>query len=383
MTTAEPAPILFVHAADEAYGADRVLLDLVRGLRDRGRRVEVLVPDDLPPGWLSARLAEAGIDVRRGPLAPARRRYLRLAGLPAYLVDLIRARRFVRGRAVALRAGIVHMNTSALLVAAILGHPAGARLVWHIHEIIVRPRLLGRLFRWLPTARADRVVAVSDAVRRHLAGGRQASQRVVTVHNGIAPRERAPLASLAGDAPVVAFVGRLNRWKGHEIFVRAVTLLAPRWPMVRFVIAGDAPPGEEWRETDLDARVAAIGLGGRIERLGFIPDGASVLEAADVAVAPSTWPDPLPNVVLEAMRAGCAVVASNHGGAPEMIVDGESGVLVPPSDAAALTAAIDALLADPDRRARLGAAARARVASAFTIDRMLDEIERVYAELET
>ncbi|MCI0347430.1 MAG: glycosyltransferase, partial [Chloroflexi bacterium] len=292
--------VLVVHAADEAYGADRVLLDLVLGLRALGWRIEVLLPDDLPPGWLSSQLAAAGIAVRRGPLAPARRRYLQLLGLPFYAVALLRARRFIRQRADAICAEIVHVNTSALLVGAILGRPAGARLVWHVHEIVVQPRLIAWLFRRLPTLRAERVIAVSDAVRSHLLSAGGPADRVVTIRNGLGARDPAPRPALAGAGPLVVFLGRLNRWKGHEAFIEAAGRAAERAPEARFVIAGDAPPGEAWREADADARIAATGRAEQISRLGFVDDGAAVLDAADVVVAPSTWPDPFPTVILEA-----------------------------------------------------------------------------------
>jgi glycosyltransferase involved in cell wall biosynthesis len=377
----EPLDVLFMHASDEAYGADRVLLSLVLALKRDGRRVAVLLADDLPPGWLSAQLAEAGVPVERGPLAPARRRYLRLAGLPAYVRALLRARRHIRRRVRSLRARTVHVNTSALLVAAILGRPAGCRVVWHVHEIVVRPRLIAWVLRLAPTLTADRVICVSDAVRRHLTPLGLRARRVTTVHNGLPPRDPMPLPALAGEGPLVAYVGRLNRWKGYDLFVTALARVAPAHPAARFVIAGDPPPGEEWRTADLEERLAAADLTDRVLLPGFVADGAAVCDAADVVVVPSTWPDPFPTVVLEAMRAGCAVVAASGGGVPEMIEDGESGLLVPPGDAIALAEAISGLLSDPAWMNELGDAARARVGAEFSVEAMVAGIEAVYGDL--
>ncbi|HTI29790.1 MAG TPA: glycosyltransferase family 4 protein [Methylomirabilota bacterium] len=377
----QPVDVLFLHASDEAYGADRVLLSLVLALRDRGQRVAVILADDLPPGWLSSQLAAEGIAFERGPLAPARRRYLRLAGLPAYLRALIAARRHLRRRVRALHAQIVHVNTTALLVAAILGRPGGCRMAWHVHEIVVRPRPIAWLLRLAPVLTADRVICVSDAVRRHLTQWGLRAGRIVTVRNGIPPREPAPLAALSGDGPLVAYIGRLNRWKGYDLFVRALAQVAPAFPAARFVVAGDPPPGEEWRTRDLQERLAAAGLTDRVLTPGFIADGAAVCDAADVVAVPSTWPDPFPTVVLEAMRAGCAVVAASGGGVPEMVENGVSGVLVPPGDTGALADAISALLAEPRRMERLGEAARARVAAEFSVERMVEGVVAVYRDL--
>lgn len=373
--------ILILHGSDEAYGADRILLEVVRGLTAGGRQAIVLLPDDTSPGWLSAELGALGVPIRRLDLAVARRRYLRPAGLARYLRSLLKARKAIRRLAVAHGATVIHVNTSALLVGGLLGHPGGARLLWHVHEIVVRPRLLGWLFRLVPPLTGDRVIAVSDAVRQHLTPGGLFRGKVVTVHNGLPERSPAPHPGIVHTGPVVAFVGRLNRWKGHEVFVDAAARVAVSDEEVRFVIAGDAPAGEEEREAALDRQVAAAGLSSRIQRLGFVADGAAVLEAADVAVVPSTWPDPFPTVVLEAMRAGCAVIASDHGGAPEMIESGVSGILVPPGDAGALADAIVRLLEEPDVRTAMGNAARARFEREFRVERMVAEVEAVYRDL--
>jgi glycosyltransferase involved in cell wall biosynthesis len=103
-----------------------------------------------------------------------------------------------------------------------------------------------------------------------------------------------------------------------------------------------------------------------------------VFGAADVVAVPSTAPDPLPGSAVEAAAAGCAVVASAHGGLPEIIRDGETGRLVPPGDPAALAQAAAELLDDPGQRDRLGARAREEVRRRFAAGRLLDEIQALY-----
>lgn len=370
--------LLLVHPSDEPYGADRVLASLAAGLVAHGREVAVLLSDDQPPGWLTHRLAELGITVTRGPLAPARRRYLSLKGFPRYLHQLWRARRFIRSQARARDARLIHLNTSALLVGLVLGRPNGARLVWHVHEIVRGAGPLAWLFQVAPTLSSDRVIAVSHAVERHLAPFGRAKVRVVW--NGIADGQR-PVRHSRSDPVVVAFVGRLNGWKGYELFVTAVAAVGRLHRSVRFVVAGDPPEGEEWRTADLAERVAAAGLADRVELLGRVENPAPVFEAADVLVVPSVWPEPFGLVILEGMRAGCAVVAAAHGGAPEMITHDVTGLLVPPGDADALASAISRLTVDAPLRERLAAAARRRVAEQFTLERFIGGVEDVYREL--
>ena len=368
--------VLFVHPTDEAYGADRVLLRLATGLALRGWRVAVLLSDDQPPGWLTDGLTKASIEVARGPLAPARRRYLTPRALPSFVGRLLRARRWVRGEALQFAPAVIHVNTSALLVGAIIGRPGRARLVWHVHEIVIRPRLLSWAFRLAPTLTADRVVAVSRAVRDHISPGGLGRGKVTVIWNGIEDRHVEPLD--IGDVPVVAFIGRLNRWKGYDVFVEAVARIALEFPHARFLVAGDPPPGEEWRTTALLDRISRLGIADRVEIVGFESDVPALLDRVAVIATPSTWPEPFGLVTLEAMLAGRAVIATTHGGALDLIVPGTSGLLVPPGDPGALAAAIALLLRDAALRARLGAAARARAQTQFSCNRFLSGMECLY-----
>ncbi len=374
-------PILFLHPSDEGYGADRMLLETVEAARAQRRQVEVLLADDGPPGWLSAALAARGVDCKRVDLAPMRRRYLKPRSFLRLLRSMVRARRTIRARARAIDAEIVHVNTAALLVAAIVGRPNGARLVWHVHEIVQRPRLVALVFRTLPVAAADRVVAISQAVARHLRPSWLARRRVIVVHNGIAPRDRHPILLPGRGDPVVAFAGRLNQWKGYEIFVEAAQRVGSRNARVGFVIAGSPPAGEEWRNQDLKARADHSGLGDRITVLGYCQDVPALFDSAKIAVIPSLWPEPFGMVILEAMRSGCATIATNHGGATEIIQNEVSGLLVPPGDVEALAAAIERLVDDEPTRLRLGEAARRRATEDFGLDRFRSSLQAAWDSL--
>jgi glycosyltransferase involved in cell wall biosynthesis len=276
---------------------------------------------------------------------------------------------------------VIHINTTALLVGGLLGRPGGARRLWHVHEIVRSPKLLALMFRAAPLATADRVVAVSDAVVQNLIGRRVRRNRLRVVHNGIeAARFVDEAERRVGDFTTVVYLGRLNRWKGYEDFVEAASTVARSQPRARFVLAGDPPAGEEWRTADLRTRIEKAGLNSTVEVRGFVEDTRSFLRDADVVVIPSREPDPLPIVALEAMAAGCAVVATNEGGLPEMIRDEESGLLVAARDVPAIASAINRLVADPRLRARLGSAARERARADFGAERFISRMLEVVEE---
>lgn len=185
---------------------------------------------------------------------------------------------------------------------------------------------------------------------------------------------------MAPDAPVVFAAGRLVRKKGFEYLIDAVAALKPRRPAPRLVLAGGGD-----LDAELRGRAAARGIADRVTWLGTVAqsDVAGWLAAADVAAVPSVRDDAgnvdgLPNVVLEALASATPVVATPAGGIAAVAIDGETALVVPERDPAALASAIDELLGNPELRERVGRAARARVQARHTWERVAERFEAAY-----
>jgi glycosyltransferase involved in cell wall biosynthesis len=312
------------------------------------------------------------------PLAVVRRELVSPAGLgrlaAAWAADAGGLGRVARARHVAL----VHTNTSVTLGGAAAARVARIPHVWHVRE------LYAGFERWWPAYRrllasADALPCVSRATADQFPHG-----PAEVLHDGLGHvPARAPRAAARAelgvpeDAFAVAMLGRLSTWKGQDVLVDAVA----RVPGAVALIAGDAWRGDERHARELEARAAALGASDRVRLLGFRDDVGTVLGAADVVAVPSTSPDPLPNSALEAAAAGCCVVAAAHGGLPEIVRDGETGVLVAPRDPAALADALAALRDDPDRVRRLGAAAQADVCERFAPELLLERVQALYDRL--
>ena len=191
------------------------------------------------------------------------------------------------------------------------------------------------------------------------------------IPNGVAIDRSVP-ASAGRPVRTVLTVANLRPEKAHEILLEAAALLAGRHPNLRFLLAGDGP-----RRPELAARIASLGLGERVGLLGHRDDVPALLAQADVFVLPSRS-EAYPNAAIEAMAAGRPVVASGVGGLLDLIDHDRTGLLVPPDDPAALAGAIDALVSDPARAARLGAAAAAESAARHGFDRMVRAFEALY-----
>ncbi|WP_353473411.1 glycosyltransferase [Salipiger sp. H15] len=184
--------------------------------------------------------------------------------------------------------------------------------------------------------------------------------RLHIVHCGIDPARYAPSAH---DGQDLLFVGRLAGVKGVPLLLRALASLAPRHPALRLRLIGDGP-----ERAALEAMTRDLGIAGRTEFLGYRSQAevAEALAGADVFVLPS-FAEGVPVVLMEALAAQVPVVTTRIAGVPELVEHGTSGLLVPPGDAEALAAALEVLLADPDRRRAMGAAGRARVEAEFDV----------------
>ena len=197
--------------------------------------------------------------------------------------------------------------------------------------------------------------------------------RVTVVPNAV---PLAPASVHLAEPGRVLFLGRLESGKGVHELLDAVALLAPRFPNLRLVLAGEGDLAA-WRRA-ADAR----GIGARVELTGWLVAGARAeqLARAGVFCLPS-HAEGLPMALLEAMAAGKAVVASGVGGIPEAVRDGAEGLLVAPRDGAALAAALGRVLDDAVLRARLGAGARARVAQHYSTEAVCGRLAAIYNDL--
>jgi glycosyltransferase involved in cell wall biosynthesis len=279
-----------------------------------------------------------------------------------------------------LQYGAIHLRTGATIV--VHDHSSGSRSA---------PTGLRRALKWawarLPPTRADVIIAVSDFVRRRqLEVGMVPANRVVRIWNGItvpAPADmpHRPLHHVLGISEtrrVIACACRAAPEKGVPVLLRAFDRIRQRWASASdapvLVYMGDGPQFEE-----IKALAASLSSSGDIVLTGYRADAATLLAGADLCAMPSVWEDALPLAVMQPMGLGRAVVASRVGGIPEMIVHGESGLMVPPDDVEALADALEQLLRDPALARRLGDAGRARVSELFTPELQLSAVTDVLA----
>lgn len=235
---------------------------------------------------------------------------------------------------------------------------------------------------------ADRVVVNAEAIKRGLVEEGYRPERIIVIPNGIMcpplkPAHEGSLHQELGLSPddvLIGVVSRIARLKGLEYFLAAAPDVLARIPRAKFLIIGDNSFEPQYRE-ELKEQVVTLGLQDRVIFTGFRLDVPDILSSLAVSVLPSISGEGLSNSLLESMAAALPVVATNVGGNPEVVVDGETGLLVPSRDPAALAEAICRVLLTPGLRQTFGQAGRRRVLDHFSNERMIRTVERLYGDL--
>jgi glycosyltransferase involved in cell wall biosynthesis len=349
-------------------GTEKQIVLLACGLRERGIDVRVLTMFEGGPREQALR--EAGVPVVR--LEFSRHRLgARAAGNVAAFAGLVRLLR--RERPDVLHAFLLHSYLTAAPAARLARVPvlvAGRRSLGDFKQ---DRRLLLRLER-LATRTTDLLIANAHAVAEDTKERERVPvEKISVVYNGLpddAFTACAPTSIETGN-PILLCIANLKAYKGHEHLLRAAALLRARGRPCTLLLAGE---GEQRPKLERQARQLRLD----VRFLGACTEVGPLLARADVVVLPSVH-EGMSNAVMEAMAAGRPVVATAVGGTPELLRG--RGILVPPGDPSALAAAIDALLADPGRRASLGAAARRWSQTHLSADSMVSEHVRIYSDL--
>ena len=353
-------------------GLERNVINQVREGRKLGQRVSVVCLQH--KGELAEQVQELGGALVWLDKAPGLR-----PGLVFRLAGVLRR----------LRPQVVHTHQLATLL-----YGGGAARLLRIPVVVhtehgreayatrLRTRLLGRIAAGL----CDRFYCLTREMGEEVSDrGIVAASKVRLIHNGIdiarwaqCHADRAAVRRLL-DIPensfVVGTVGRLTEVKRQDVLIRAFARIKSQAPAAHLLFVGDGPlRGDLWR------LALKMGVGDSIHFAGYQPHSGPFLRAMDV-FALTSRAEGMPQAVLEAAVTGLPLVVSRVGGLPELVSEGHSGILIESGDASGFAKAVCELFADAGRRARMGAAARARVESTFSVSRMAAEYHRDFIEL--
>lgn len=353
-------------------GAERLVLTFAREARNHDLELTVCCLKTIGGNPLEEKLRETGVEV-----VNLESRNLRDRGAFRRLLHLIRKRQI----------DVIHAHLAyASIWGAVASRLTGVPMVATVHVApssggrfgreVIRQRLLSFvLSRW-----AFRVVAVSGAIRdAWIAAKLVKRKKAVVIHNGVdlsePPGRHILRLEVAIDASTLLLgsVAVLREGKGINVLLHALQRV-PEEIDFAAVIVGDGP-----QRLYLQQLSTELGLAGRVRFLGYREDVSRLYPNFDIFVHP-TMMDAFPTAVLEAMVASKPVIASDVGGVPEIVDDGESGILVPPADSEALAGAIVRLARDPSERSRLGRNGRHIVEERFAVAKWMSELRQLYEE---
>jgi glycosyltransferase involved in cell wall biosynthesis len=364
--------ILFLHSSSELYGASKIFLQVLEVTSNLGYVPLVILPG---PGPLFEALQKRDIEVKLINLAILRRKYFNFFGL------LDRGRKFVAAyhqiskicqeREIQL----IYSNTLAVIVGAVFSIRAKIPHVWHIHEIIKSPKVIRTFLSKIIDLSSTKPIVVSSAVEKHWSKYLKKARPVVIyngidytpfISNGIASKEKFNLPS---KKTIITMVGRINPGKGQLFFLEmAKRLIEKHGNAIHFLMVGDAYPGYERIETQIDKYIQEQIPSGQITKLGFRQEIPELLKLSDIFVLPSTLPDSFPTVILEAMASELPIVATRSGGASEMVEEGVTGFLIPLGNVELGTEKISFLIQNKEAAKAMGKFAKSQVLKQYSLE---------------
>ncbi len=378
--------VLIINHSSRISGAETVLLRLMDSFDSRSFKLMVACPR----GELADKLEQKDIPVIQLPFSPLERTCNPFK-LFRYLIGLARIHRQLIRTVTNHAIDILHCNSfTATLYACSSARRINVPLIWHMHDILQR-RPVNGLFVRFAAHFADRIVCVSQAVQQNLVSFGIDRSKCRVIYNAIPTKQNIvptfgfrETLGIPGSALIITMIGQLAAWKGQDILIDAFSKLMTDRENgnIRCLIVGDVihPAEQNYKERILN-KVREKGLEGAIIFTGFRRDVDAIIQASDIIVHASTLADPLPTVILEAMSAGRPVVATNVGGVPELIVNGKSGLIVPPGKYEDLACALKVLISNPRSREEFGREGARVARDQFGPGKNLRELTALYNSL--
>ena len=322
--------ILLVHSSNDLYGASKIFLQLIDLFLTNGFNVYVVLPEK---GKLDDFLNKKDIKVSYHELGVLRKKYLNPLGLINRLAINIKAIKFLSNYIKNYSIDLVYTNTSTVLSGGIAAKKNGIPSLFHVHEIptgnwlyeIFSGKIINRI--------SSKVLTVSNSVKSHWLKNIN-EHKIERVYNGIEYKKMDSIIKLEKEKDdfVITSVARLIPYKGHMYLIEIAYELIKKSKKFKFLIVGDTLPSYAYYEKSLKQKVKNLGLESQIIFMGFRNDVFNILKHSDLFIHPAISPDPLPTVLFESLYNDLPSVATNLGGAVEILDNGNNGLLIPYKD---------------------------------------------------
>ena len=382
--------ILYIHQSAELYGSDKTLFYLARGVnQDPSFNVIVVLPNEGP---LKEILESNGIKVIVSPIIKVSRKMLTINSILRFPFNVKYAIKQLSEALKDYKIDIIHSNTLAVLVGAFYAKKFKIKHIWHVHEIIKKPKIVSDIFPVIVDRYSDLVIYNSNASKQFLCFKRNALNiKSKVILNGLDREEnitskskiseiRAKLFNSNDNEIVLALIGRINRWKGHNLLLDAFLNLKQSTPNLRLIFVGSAPPNQEFLVTELNEKIKSYNLQEDCIIIPFQNNIWNIWDSIDVAIVPSIEPEPFGLVAVEAMLSKKPVIAANHGGLSEIVISGETGYLFEPNNKEELENCIFKLVSNQENLKKFAENGYERAVNKFSLQSYIDAFIEVYKD---
>lgn len=372
--------ILFIHQSAELYGSDKTLLYLVANLDKNKFFPIVILPNEGP---LKIELEKENVKVIIAPVLKLYRKMFTPSNLLKFSKDYFKGIKTIKSIRKEYKIDFIYSNTLAVLLGFFFCFFHKIKHIWHVHEIIESPKFFTKFFRYFLNNPINSVLIYNSFATCkfwNCKGNNQVIWNGIAAFPEIEEEEKAVIRKtiLTTDNEIVfALVGRISRWKGQMLLLEAFNKLVKTHQNIRLVYIGSTPPNQEHFLDSLKDKIKNYDLIQKVNIIPFQDNIHQFWQCIDIAVVSSTEPEPFGMVAIEAMMAKKPVIAANHGGLTEIVVNNETGFLVEPNNKVALKDALEKLITNPELRTSFGEKGFQRAVENFSIQKYVQKIEYI------
>jgi glycosyltransferase involved in cell wall biosynthesis len=384
--------ILVIHQSAELYGSDKTMLYFLSEL-DKTKYLPIIVlPFDGP---LKIELEKNNIKVVIAPVLKLYRKMFTPKNIFKFIKEYYQGIKILNALNKEYKFDLVYTHTLAALIGILFAKKRNIKHLWHVQEIIAKPKVFNFLFKKILSLDCNHKVVYDSIATMNfwIENNLKLAEKSEAVWNGIETKNSKSFTDAelhevrenyffaTNNEIVIALVGRINSWKGQQLLLQSFKTVIEKHKNIKLVYLGSAPPNQTIFETELRNKIKEYNLESNVILIPFQKEIEKFWNSIDIAVVPSTEPEPFGMVVIEAMLAKKPVIASNHGGPTEIVVGNETGILFEPNNHNSLSDALEKLIQDEQLRKIYGENGFKRVHNTFSLENHVNHFEKIFEEL--
>lgn len=382
--------ILFIHQSAELYGSDRTLLLLLKHLDKTKFKSVVILPFDGP---LKVELERENIKVVVAPVLKLYRKMFSPKNVFQFFKDIKKGFNTIDNLNKEYKFDFIYSNTLAVLLGVFYAKKSGIKHLWHIHEIIESPKIFMKLFcQMLSLKHNSKIVYNSNATKNFWNVNKRISSKSEVVWNGLEVNQKSisneeyenfkkEIFNSNSSEIIISLIGRISRLKGHKWLLSTYVNKLFEFQNIKILFVGSPVEGQEYYLTEIEQFIIDNKLENKVKIIPFTKELVKIWAVTDVVVMPSTEKESFGLVAVEAMLAKKPVVASNHGGLKEIIINNETGFLVEPNNENQLAETIITLIENPKLRQEFGEKGYKRAIENFSISNYVSSFEKIFINI--